>query len=82
MVWFWMRGSEQLQLETRYDNDTEEFVVTVISSDGNSRTERFTDLKAFRARLVLLEEQLEAKAWRNSGPPLLVPEGFPNRRLT
>jgi hypothetical protein len=81
MVWFWMRGDEQLQLETRYDDDTSEFVVTVNSPDGHCETERFEDMDVFRKRLILLERQLEAKNWKNSGPPLFVPEGFPNRRL-
>jgi len=81
MVWFWTRSHEELQLETRYDNDTSEFVVTVISPDGPPKAERFNVLNAFRARLVLLERQLELKDWKNSGPPLFFPEGFPNRRL-
>lgn len=81
MVWFWMRGGESLQLETRYDNETSEFVVTVNSPDGHNRTERYKDIEAFRARLILLERQLEAKDWKNSGPPIFVPDGFPNRRL-
>lgn len=47
MVWFWMRGGESLQLETRYDNETSEFVVTVNSPDGHNRTERYKDIEAF-----------------------------------
>jgi hypothetical protein len=82
MVWFWTRDTDELEVETRYDNETSEFVVSVVSrKDGRRDTERFKDIEAFRARLVLLERQLEAKNWRNSGPPLFIPEGFPNRRL-
>jgi hypothetical protein len=81
MVWFWMRGDEQLQLETGYDEDTLEFVVTVKAPDGHCETERFENIDLFRKRLIVLERQLEARRWRNSGPPLFVPEGFPNRRL-
>jgi hypothetical protein len=82
MVWFWTRDTDELEVETRYDNETSEFVVNVVSrKDGRRDTERFKDIEAFRARLVLLERQLEAKNWRNSGPPLFIPEGFPNRRL-
>jgi hypothetical protein len=82
MVWFWTRDDEELQLETRYDNETAEFVVTVMPPEGTSVPERFKDIEAFRARLVLLEDQLEAKNWRNTGRPLLSPEGFPRQRLT
>jgi hypothetical protein len=82
MVWFWTRDKDELEVETRYDNETSEFIVSVVwRNDGRRDTERFKDIEAFRARLVLLERQLEAKNSQNSGPPLLIPEGFPNRRL-
>jgi hypothetical protein len=82
MVWFWTRDKDELEVETRYDNETSEFIVSVVwRKDGRGDTERFKDIETFRARLVLLEHQLEAKNWQNSGPPLLIPEGFPNRRL-
>jgi hypothetical protein len=82
MVWFWTRDKDELEVETRYDNETSEFVVSVVSPKDERRdTERFKDIEAFRARLVLLERQLEAKSWQHSGPPLFIPEGFPNRRL-
>jgi len=81
MMWFWTRGAEELQLETRYDNATSEFVVTLISRDGPGEPERFTDINAFRARLRLLERELEGKAWKNSGPPVFASDGFPTQRL-
>lgn len=81
MVWFWTRGVKELQVETRYDNVTSEFVVTVVSSDSSHTMERFKSLTAFQARLVALDRRLEAEHWKNSGPPLFIPEGFPNRRL-
>ena len=80
MVWFWMRGQAEMQLETRYDNDTGEFVV-VLTTDGGRITERFKTIEAFRARLVGLERDLQRDNWKNSGPPLFIPEGFPNDRL-
>ncbi len=81
MVWFWTNGTSELELETRYDNDTSEFVMTVRSPDGTQTSERFKSLKAFRVRLVELERRLESDHWRNTGPPLFIPEGFPNKRL-
>jgi hypothetical protein len=39
-------------------------------------TERFKEIEAFRARWVLLEHQLEAKSWRNSGRRSSSPKGF------
>jgi len=82
MVWFWLREGEELQLETMYDNDAEQFVVRILYPNGETRTERFVKLDEFRSRLVQLETEFERERWKNSGPPLLIPEGFPNRRLT
>jgi hypothetical protein len=79
MVWFWTRGTAEMRLETRYDNDTGEFVV-VLATDGGKATERFKDIEALRARLVALEQYLQDDNWKNSGPPVFIPDGFPNDR--
>lgn len=81
MMWFWTRENQVLTFETRYDNDTAEFVAELIWADGRRDVERFTDIEAFRQRLVALERRLEADRWTNSGPPVFSAEGFPNRRL-
>jgi len=41
MVWLFERSDETLQLETRYDNDTSEFVAIIRYADGHEHTERF-----------------------------------------
>ena len=69
-----------MQLETRFDNVTNEYVITMKYSDDRQQTERFTHIAAFRTRLFELEKQLEADQWTQSGTPLIDPEGFPNRR--
>jgi hypothetical protein len=81
MVWFWVRDDgEQLQVETRYDDDVCEFVVTIRSANGPTQSERYPTLETFRARLIALERTLEADRWKNSEPPPIVPDGFPKRR--
>jgi len=82
MVWFWTRDREELQFETMYDNDVAEFLVRLTYSNGTQRTERFATIDAFKKRVTQLEQELELERWKNSGPPLFVPEGFPNKRLT
>jgi hypothetical protein len=82
MVWFWTRDQEELQFETMYDNDSAEFLVRLTYSNGERRTERFATIAQFKERLLQLERDLQQERWKNSGPPLFVPEGFPNRRLT
>lgn len=82
MVWFWTRDREELQFETMYNNDSGEFVVRLTYSTGEQRTELFATIAQFKERLLQLEQQLQQERWKNTGPPLFVPEGFPNRRLT
>ena len=57
MIWFWSREKQKMQLETRYDNATKEYVITIRRPDDQQQTERFADLVAFRRRLVTLEKQ-------------------------
>jgi hypothetical protein len=80
MIWFWSREKQKMQLETRYDNATKEYVITIRRHDDQQQTERFADIVAFRRRLVALEKQLEDDRWIQSGTPTIDPEGFPNRR--
>jgi hypothetical protein len=65
-----------------YDNETAEFVVRLTFSNGERSTERFATIDSFRDRVLQLEQELKQRRWKNSGPPLFVPEGFPNKRLT
>ena len=39
MLWFFEREKESLRVETRYDNDTSEFVTVVRYPDGHEHTE-------------------------------------------
>ena len=76
MVWFFARGQSQVRLETRYDNASREYVLEVAWPDRPSETERFGDLEAFRARVVILEEQLAAEHWAQVGSPEILPHGW------
>jgi hypothetical protein len=80
MIWFWSRAKEKMQLETRFDNDTKEYLLTIRYPDGRQEFERFPDITSFQQRLVSLERQLEADHWIQSGTPALDPSGFPNKR--
>ncbi len=82
MVWFFQRGDASVRLETRYDNETAEFVVNVKWLDGRENTERFTDREEYRLRLVALENSFEIERWVRRGPPMILQDGWPNKRLT
>lgn len=77
MLWFFERSDEQIEIETRFDNDALEYVVTVRWPDGRAHTERFPDAARFRTRLLALEQELQDEHWRNTGTPLFLPEGWP-----
>lgn len=68
---FFERDSESLRLETRYDNDTAEFVPIMHRPNGGPQIERFTDTVTFRERLEVLETQLAADHCTQHGPGFL-----------
>ena len=83
MLWFFERHDESLTLETRYDNSASEFVAIVRYPDGREQTERFTDAERFRSWLVTFEGNLEGQQWTRHGDgPVLLPDGWPDKRLT
>jgi hypothetical protein len=80
MLWFFERDNTSLQLETRYDNQSEEIVVTVRRPDQPSRIERFKDLASCRDRLLALERELKAERWEpRQGGPVVLPYGWPEK---
>jgi len=79
MLWFFDRGAEVLEIETRYDNETSEYVLEVRAPDAPPKSERFRDAAAFQKRLIEIEDGLGGQRWRRSGPPLVLPDGWPDR---
>jgi hypothetical protein len=80
MLWFFEREQDSVRLETRYDNDTAEYVAIVTYPDGRRETERFTDSEMYRRWLDSWERTLETDHWTRRGPPVVVPDGWPTRR--
>jgi hypothetical protein len=76
MIWLYEKDDQAIRIETRYDNRTLQYVLTVQRPDG-AETERYEKLEDFRQRLLALEKKLAQEHWRRSGPPLLDPEGWP-----
>ncbi len=81
MVWFFARKLERIQMDTFYDNDTNEFVIRLHYPDGSCSVERFASLDQFRRGLTNTERRLGADQWQQDGAPIFIPEGFPKRRL-
>lgn len=77
MIWFYVREADALRLDTMYDSDTAEYVLRFTDPSLGPIVERFPDRHTYHARLVTLEAELEAAAWRLTGMPHIIPEGFP-----
>jgi hypothetical protein len=80
MLWFYTRSDQQLDVITRYDNRTAEYVLIVSSADGRCEEERFATGWRFRQRLLELESHLAADKWALRGQPRMLPDGWPRRR--
>ena len=76
MIWLYQRDDEVLQLETRFDNETNEFVLVQHQPDGTQVTERFPTENEFRLRLTALSAALNEQQWLQKGPPLLLNDGW------
>jgi hypothetical protein len=82
MVWFFERDNEQIEVETRFDNTTREYVVIVRRADQQEEATRFRDADSLRIRLVKLTRELEEEDWLTSGPPVILPDGWPDKPPT
>jgi hypothetical protein len=82
MLWSFERDDESLKLETRYHNDTSEFIVIVRYPDGHEHSERFTAGDTFRQWLEAFEQNLVGQRWTGRSGPVILPYGWPNKRLT
>jgi hypothetical protein len=69
MLWFYTRDRDSLRLETRYDNQTREYVGILTHPDGREDTRRFATARAFRHWLVSVDTGLIDERWAQEGPP-------------
>jgi hypothetical protein len=65
MLRIYERSNQTLQVETRFDSASKEYVVIIRPLDGTEQVERFPDATGFQSRLESLERQLEADHWQN-----------------
>ena len=79
MLWFFDRGAEVLEIETRYDNERSEYVLEVRAPDAPPKSERFRNAAAFQKRLIEIEDGLGGQRWRRSGPRSFCPTADPDR---
>jgi len=78
MLWFYSQDMMTVRIETRYDNRTAEYVLVVHWSDDHRNEERFATEVLFRNRVLAFEAQISAEGWKRNGPPIILPEGWPD----
>jgi hypothetical protein len=76
MVWFFERGEETARLETRFENDSADYVLIVEVPGRERRTERVKNAQRFHARVLALEAQLKEERWTQHGQPQILPDGW------
>lgn len=76
MVWFFTRGIEEIQLETRYEAGPNQFVLEIRRTNGGTATERFNTLGLFTERIEALEKELNEGRWTQVGGPEILPSGW------
>jgi hypothetical protein len=65
MLWIFERSNQTMQIETRFDNATKEYLLIIRPLDGAEQVERFSAGPSFQARLDELEHQLQAEHWQS-----------------
>jgi hypothetical protein len=76
MIWLFSRGDEAVRIETRYDNQSQEYILDIAWMDRPATAERFQDLAQFKARVLVVEDQLSTEHWTQVGGPEILPHGW------
>ena len=76
MLWIYQRGSEDLRIETSFDNATKEYVLIMTRGPHETTVERFKDAAAFQVRLEALERQIASEQWKSVGNPIILRDGW------
>jgi hypothetical protein len=76
MIWFFSREDEQLRVETRYDNEAQDYVLVVHWPGGRTQTERFSTESQFRHRVHQLQQYIDGDGWSSSRPPEITRDGW------
>jgi hypothetical protein len=76
MLWIYRRADEVCPIEASFDHAAQQYVLVIFKGLSNERWERFTDEATFRTRLQLLDHEMSADRWEQTGPPVLLKDGW------
>lgn len=80
MLWFYRHDASLRVVETRYDNDTCDYVLVLHDAAGHTTEERFKTAQLFRERLEQLEQEFAEQRWRPDGAPFFLRTGWAHKR--
>jgi hypothetical protein len=64
MIWFFRGSVGALQIETRIDPVTKDYILQIEWPGRPVVIERFRDRRSFEARVLAIEGQLTAEQWK------------------
>jgi hypothetical protein len=68
MIWYFSRGSAQIDLEVRRAPESGGYELVVVSPDGSERIERFDEPRRLIARALVVQRRLIKKGWVPTSP--------------
>jgi hypothetical protein len=76
MIWFFERGADTLQIETRFNSDARMYELIWHHPDGTRTVESFAHEAEFKQRSEDVEARLLDDAWQPSSSPQLLRDGW------
>jgi hypothetical protein len=76
VIWFFQRADEEMRVITRFDRNSEEYVVEIEWPQRDKIIERYTDYGAFNVRVQRLHMELLESRWAQNGTPAVMNDGW------
>jgi hypothetical protein len=76
VIWFYERPGQELRITTRFDNTTNEYVLSIEWPDRPPTTERYVNHLAFDRRVTRLQAELTSARWQLTGAPTMTADGW------
>ena len=77
MIWFFTRGSTQVDLEVRRAPESGAYALVVLYPDGTERVEEIRDPRRLIERTLEVQQRLIKDGWIPTGPAGPVPAAVP-----
>jgi hypothetical protein len=76
VIWFFQRAGAEMQVVTRFDQSSGDYIVEVAWPDRDKTIERYAEYEAFNRRVQRLHTELLESRWLQNGTPALISDGW------